>query len=265
MISTHFLFRKALRRFALVPAALAVVLAAPTGGAQTLISPVPASIVDRYQLDTSWYAKYIDAWGVPILGSSRIDDATLVRAREQLGVLLRTYPRGPVPALNSQNNRVVLVARGERMSSIPEVFAAFGTSLDTRYWAGFGATSSLPITAGTEANLMDNFGAENVFIHEFAHTVMDMALSTVDPDFTRDLQAAYRNARAKSLWTDTYAISNLKEYWAEAVQTYFDANFEGPVGSDGVHNNINTRAELRAYDPLLYRLIHRIYVGNTLP
>ena len=252
------------RRFALA-FVLAVLFSASTAPAPGLVSLAPASIVDRYQLDTDWYAKYIDAWGVPILGSSRVDDATLLRAREQLGVLLRTASYRSVPALDAQNNRVVLVARGEKMSSIPEVSAAFGTSLDARYWGGFGATPSLPITTGTEANLMDNFGAENVFIHEFAHTVMDMALSHLDPDFMPELQAAYRSARANALWANTYAITNLKEYWAEGVQTYFDANAEGPVNGDGVHNDINTRDKLRTYDPLLYRLIHRIYAGSTLP
>lgn len=255
---------QAWRRLALVPV-LAVLLAASAAPAPGLVSPVPGAVADRYRLDTGWYAKYTDAWGVPVLGSSRVDDATLLRAREQLGVLLRTAPCRPVPALNAQNNRVVLVARGEKMSSIPEVSAAFGTSLDARYWGGFGATPLLPITAGTEANLMDNFGAENVFIHEFAHTVMDMALSRLDPDFMPELQAAYRSARANALWANTYAITNLKEYWAEGVQTYFDANVEGPVNGDGVHNDINTRDELRTYDPLLYRLIHRIYSGNALP
>lgn len=255
---------QAWRRFALAPV-LAVWLTASAAPAPKLVSPVPASIVDRYRLDTGWYAKYTDAWGVPVLGSSRVDDATLLRAREQLGVLLRTAPCRPVPALDAQNNRVVLVARGEKMSSIPEVSAAFGTSLDARYWGGFGATPPLPITAGTEANLMDNFGAENVFIHEVAHTVMDMALSRLDPDFMPELQAAYRSARANALWANTYAITNLKEYWAEGVQTYFDANAEGPVNGDGVHNDINTRDKLRTYDPLLYRLIHRIYTGSTLP
>ena len=244
---------------------MAFLIQPATATAQTVISPVPGSIVNQYNLDTGWYAKYIDAWGVPILGSSQLDDATLIRAREQLGTLLWTYPYWPVPALNSQNNRIVLVARNEQMSSIPEVFAAFGTSLDARYWGGFGATQFMPITGATEANLMDNFGNENIFVHEFAHTLMDMALSGIDPNFTPELQAAYSNAQTNYLWTNTYAITNIKEYWAEGVQTYFNVNFEGAVNGDGVHNNINTRAELQTYDPLLYQLIHRIYVGNTLP
>lgn len=244
---------------------LAYLIRPPMASAQTVASPVPSAIVNQYNLDTTWYAKYVDAWGVPVLGSSQVDDATLLRAREQLGTLLWTYPYWPVPALNAQDIRVVLVARNEQMSSIPEVSAAFGTTLDARYWGGFGATEFLPITAGTEANLMDNYGAENVYVHEFAHTLMDMALSSIDPDFTPELEAAYANAQANFLWANTYAISTIKEYWAEGVQSYFNINREGPAYGDGVHNNINTRAELQTYDPLLYQLVNRVYVGNTLP
>lgn len=242
-----------------------LLLGAGTAKAQSVISPVPNEIVTRYNLDTRWYTKYVDAWGVPVLGSGNIQDATLLRARSQLGTLLWTYPYWPVPALNARNVRVVLVSRNERMSSIPEVYAAYGTALDDRYWAGMGATTTLPLSVGTEANLMDNYGNENVFAHEFGHTVMDMALVHIDPSFSSQLNNTYTAAIRRGLWRNTYASSDQKEYWAEGLQSYFNVNREGPVSGDGVHNNVNTRTELFYYDRPLYDLLYRVYRDKVLP
>lgn len=240
-----------------------LLIAAQTGAAQT-VTAVPASIKTQYNITSPWYTKYVDAWGVPVLGSANVSDAALLEARANMQNTLRTYPYWPVPELQAKKVRVVIVARGEKMSSIPEVSAMFGTSLDTRYWGGFGATTSLPITAGTEANLIDNYGSENVFVHEFGHTIMDMAISIIDPNFNAELTAAYNNAKSKNLWANTYAISVRSEYWAEGVQSYFSVNYNGPTGGDGVHNQVNTRSELQAYDPMLYTLLNRVYQGQTL-
>ena len=47
---------------------------------------------------------------------------------------------------------------------------------------------------------------------------------------------------------------NLIEYYAEGVETWFEA---GPESSpaDGTYNEVNTRAELSGYDPTLAALV----------
>ncbi|MFB8026697.1 hypothetical protein ACFQ6U_22645 [Streptomyces sp. NPDC056465] len=242
------------------------------GAAAAVQSPVPQSVVDRYRLDTRWYAKYVQGptdvntgASVAVLGSARISDATLLKAARQLEALTRTWPYYPVGELSRRNVRVVLTARGERMSSIPEVQAVWGTQLDDRYWGGMGASDSLPLSVGTEANLTDGQGRENVFVHEFGHSVADMSLRHIDPAYTRDLENAYNQARASGRWNNTYAATNTSEYWAEGVQSYFDVNYEGRPGGDGVHNEINTRGELQRYDRPLFDLLQRVYQGVPLP
>ena len=69
----------------------------------------------------------------------------------------------------------------------------------------------------------------------------------LDPTFDDRLEAAYRAATDKGLWKGTYAGSNREEYWAEGVQDWFDNNRE----NDALHNHVNTRAELKEYDPAL--------------
>jgi hypothetical protein len=56
----------------------------------------------------------------------------------------------------------------------------------------------------------------------------------------------------------TYAASNSDEYFAEGVQDWFNVNAERNP-PDGVHNFVNTRAELKTYDPNLYNLLKRYF------
>ena len=59
---------------------------------------------------------------------------------------------------------------------------------------------------------------------------------------------------AAGKWKDTYAATNIEEYWAEGVQDWFNVNAEVPK-PDGKHNQVNTRKELKAYDRGLYDIL----------
>ncbi|MES2763633.1 MAG: hypothetical protein V4677_15570, partial [Bacteroidota bacterium] len=62
------------------------------------------------------------------------------------------------------------------------------------------------------------------------------------------------------LWKNTYAISDFNEYWAEGVQDYFNTNLQA-IPTDGIHNSINTREELKKYDPLLFKFISQYFIA----
>jgi hypothetical protein len=245
----------------LCAAALSLLLGASSAQAQT-VSAVPAAIKTKYNITTTWYAKYIDANGIAVLGSSAVSNAALLKARKNMLTLMATLPTGAKAKLDAQKVRVVILGPGETASSIPEYNALFGSASDATYWGGFGPTSTLPICAGTQDNLIGNFGNENVFVHEFGHAIAEMALPALDTKFQSELTAAYNNAKAKSLWSNTYAITDIKEYWAEGIQSYFDVNREGTAAGDGTHNLINTRTELKTYDVPLHNLLNRVY-GNV--
>lgn len=232
-----------------------------TSFAQT-VGALPGAVKTSYNITSPWYSKYIDANGIPVLGSAAVSDAALLKARLNVLRLLMTLPTSAKAKLIAQKVRVVIWARTEKASSIPEWFAKHGTGGDTTYWGGFGPIPDLLICGGTEANLIDNFGAENVFVHEFAHAIAEMALASIDANFTAQLNTAW-NARTSvtpARWAGTYAATDTKEYWAEGVQSYFNVN----RAADAVHNGIDTRAELQAYDPLLYALISRVYGAGAL-
>lgn len=57
-----------------------------------------------------------------------------------------------------------------------------------------------------------------------------------------------------------YASTNIEEYWAEGVQNWFNVNAEVDNDEgDGKHNKINTREELKRYDPGLYNILARFF------
>ena len=96
----------------------------------------------------------------------------------------------------------------------------------------------------------DVYGTDNVLIHEFSHAVHGKGLDTIDPTFDNRLKAAYEEAIKNKLWEGTYASTNRAEYWAEGVQFWFDNNSA---------YDINTRTELKNYDPALAMLINEVY------
>lgn len=102
----------------------------------------------------------------------------------------------------------------------------------------------------------DPYDSESILIHEFAHAIHLMALVDIDEKFQDKLDECFNSATESGLWKDTYAATNAAEYWGEGVQSWFDTNRE----NDGIHNHVNTREELKQYDPELYKLIKSVFV-----
>ena len=80
----------------------------------------------------------------------------------------------------------------------------------------------------------------------------------MDPGIDDELQKAFDTAIRRGLWKNTYAASNRDEYFAEGVQDWYNINDES-IPPNGIHNEINTREELKAYDPGLYAIIKRYF------
>jgi hypothetical protein len=80
-------------------------------------------------------------------------------------------------------------------------------------------------------------------------------MKVVDPTFDRRLKAAYDVSMSKGLWAKTYAAENYAEWFAEGTQSWFDTNRQ----NDSIHNHVNTRAELKTYDPALAALCEEVF------
>ena len=53
-------------------------------------------------------------------------------------------------------------------------------------------------------------------------------------------------------------MSTDREYLAEGAQSYFEDN-EEQIPTNGIHNHVNTRAELFSYDRQLYDFVNEIF------
>ncbi len=211
-----------------------------------------------------FYTKYVDADGIPVLASAKAPDQALLAART---IILEMLAKRPdlIQALIANKTRVAVIARSEVTTDIPE-HRDLNEKCPQTNWdkstRGVGATKARPVCSAAEENLLnypqDSSKGESILVHEFAHTIDVMGLRMVDPTFTAALEQVYRKARAQGLWDKTYAASNVSEYWAEGVQSWFNANLEANP-PNGIHNAVNTRAELVAYDPELARLIQRVF------
>ncbi len=216
-----------------------------------------------------FYEKFCVTDGLAIVASAEVPDAALQRATAIVGALLTPVDPDAVAAIVAADVRVGVIGVDQVTTDLPEhadLDAAFpGTDWDTRT-RGVAATRARPLTSSAEENLLclpsDVYAGESILVHEFAHTVHELGVATVDASFQARLEAAYATAMAADRWTDTYAATNATEYWAEGVQSYFDVNgFAQPA--DGVHNDVATRTALQAYDPALFALVDEVFGGSA--
>lgn len=208
-----------------------------------------------------FYARHVSAGGLPVVGSAQVSDAALLEAARIAGRMLAHRP-DLLAALRAARVRVAVMAASERATDIPEHSDLRPREEWDSRTRGVGATRERPVCSAAEENLLglpqDRYSGESIFIHEFAHTIADMALSKVDSSFDRRLRSLYRQAMWAGLWRGTYAASNHSEYWAEGVQSWFDAN-KAADPPNGIHNHVATRQALEQYDPGLARLIASVF------
>jgi hypothetical protein len=224
-------------------------------GSKFIISSPPAELgLNKF------YKKYTDASGIPIVSSWRVPDEALVKVAQMTEFFLNNLPVEVAENLRKYKSRVGILARYEGTTDMPEYAHLESDTMvnwDVRA-RGLGGTMELPMTSCAEENILcyqiDKYHAEDIFIHEFAHTIHGVGILPSHPEFNDVLQKALDKAIAEGKWENTYAVTNIWEYWAEGVQSWFNVNADVPK-PDGKHNHVNTRAELKSYDPALYNIV----------
>jgi cyclophilin family peptidyl-prolyl cis-trans isomerase len=226
--------------------AVPVTRAAPVG-------PVPEEVRANLRLD-SFYQKHTSVAGFSIVGSTNVSDHAL---REAAWILehMMAGREDLLHCMATQRVRLTVMAWNEYTTDVPEHRNMKPRVFWDRRARGLGGS---PVSCGEE-NLLcypgDPYSTENLLIHEFSHAVHGFGLRAVDPTFDRRLRQAYDNAIKRGLWKGTYAGQSAGEYWAEAAQDWFDNNRQ----NDALHNHVNTRAELREYDPALAALCQEVF------
>ena len=213
-----------------------------------------------------FYKKYMNVNGIHVISSWRVPDSCFYAAYVTVKALTDMLPAEVLESMTSRDTRIGIMARYEGTTDIPEhAYLANDTSLNWDVRArGLGGTLDLPLTTCAEENILayqiDKYHAEDILIHEFAHTIHDVGIAPINPDFNNRLKTSLDAALKKGRWINTYTATNIWEYWAEGVQSWFNVNAEvDNDGGDGKHNKVNTREELKSYDPGLYQILSEYF------
>ena len=222
----------------------------------TISTPPEALKLDKF------YKKYLLVNGIPLISSWRVPDSCYYAAEITVKGMTDALPPEVMKSMIDHGVRIGIMARYEGTTDIPEhAYLAKDTAMNWDLRArGLGGDLQMPFSTCAEENILayqiDKYHAEDILIHEFAHTIHNVGISPVNPDFNKELQACLDAAVAAGKWKNVYAATNIEEYFAEGVQDWFNVNAEiKNQAGDGKHNRVNTREELRFYDPGLYNLL----------
>ncbi len=267
-----------MRKLTTMATALLLLTACQKGGEQpTTAEPtetldIPECVVttppDSLHLD-AFYTKYVDVNGLPLISSWRVPDSAFTAAHRTLYAMTSMLPKAVLDSMVSYGTRVAIMARYEGTTDIPEHrYLANDTALNWDLRArGLGGDLELPLTSCAEENVLayqiDKYHAEDILVHEFAHSIHLIGLALAVPDFDERLKVCYEKAVDKGILANTYRETNKEEYLAEAVQDWFNVNAEMPH-TDGKHNWCNTREELEQFDQDLYNLLAEYFPKTQL-
>lgn len=217
------------------------------------VGPIPAEVRQKWDLD-GFYQQYLPAGPLPIVSSTNATRYALFEAQYIVRQMLSGRP-DILAALTENRARVVVMAYNEYTTDLSEQ-----REMSPKvYWDSRARGMGGRVCSCAEENLLcfpgDPYAKENIFIHEFAHVIEDVAMAKLDPTFEHRVATAYTNAMAQGLWKGTYAAVNPSEYWAESVQDWFDNN----RSNDSLHNHICTRAQLLEYDPAVAKLCAEVF------
>lgn len=209
---------------------------------------------------TQFYQKYTEAYGIPVVSSSKVPDDALRRGCYVLRFLLADHS-AIRREFYRRHGRVGMVAHSEGITEIPEY-----SHLDPVFWnaraRGLGATDQYPMCTGAEENILcysrDRYPRQDICLHEYAHGVHALGAKYAISGWDNKLSYWYKTRKSQGLWRNTYSMSTYMEYFAEGVQSWFYVNREANP-PDGINNHVNTREELKAYDYELYKLIAQVF------
>ena len=229
--------------------------------AAEVLSPIPESTRGAFGL-SPFYEKCVMVGEFPVVSSLKVGDPALSEA----AVIVKSMLAGRediLTAMARNKVRLAVMATTERTCDLPEHADLTPKEYWNRRARGLGASARRPAVSCGEENVMccpgDPYSTESIMIHEFAHAIHEMGLKSLDDSFDRRLKEAYDAAMKSGKWKDCYAAENHHEYWAEAVQSWFGTNRE----NDAIHNHVNTRAELKEYDPAVATLCEEVFAGNA--
>jgi len=241
---------------------------APSTTTTTLSVPDSGCTARSLGTEDDFYRRTCEQSGIDIVAADSVDDAALEAAATRMAVLFAKRPE-LAEAVARSIEHVAIIGKDQRITALPEFERIYYIMPGTdwrRLGRSFPGSEEIPVAAGAEENLLclekDRYRGEDMFLRDFGWTIRRFGLASIEPEIDRAIEDAYGRAIAADLWRHTIAEVNSDQYWAEGVQSFFDANNEATSDKDEIHNQVDTRAELRSYDPGLYAILVDVF-GET--
>lgn len=142
-----------------------------------------------------FYKKYVDVNGISIVTSWRVPDSCIVAAHHTLYAMTSMLKPEVLEAMKKHGTRVAIMARYEGETDIPEHhFMINDTTVNMDVRArGMEGTMEVPVTTCAEENILayqiDKYHAEDILIHEFAHSIHLIGIYQVDPTINEKLDS----------------------------------------------------------------------------
>lgn len=217
------------------------------------------------------YTKGCTVLGLEVLAGEDVDPAAIEGLADRAYNMLVNSP-GYTEAIAAYPIGIRIMGVDQTINKLPEFDQIYFHHPGTdwrRLGRSFAGTEIIPYAAFAEENLLcsedDVYGGEDIFLREFAITIRRYAMAATDTATWQAIEQSYAVAIAEGKYQNTLAEINAEQYWAEGVQSFFDANLEDnaeerePIST---HNHVNTREELRAYDRSLWAIAMSVF-GDT--
>lgn len=238
----------------------------------------PSVIAAPKPFDSEGISKYVWCRGFSILGSDKVSGKAMLEANRIVRNMFR-YRHDILKAIIDANVQLVVIAPGQSPKEIPHV-----KRIRHRWFVKkeqSAAKQNPPFRFSTpESNLLESTSnpapGQNLLIRDMALLMYyitgmretdpeyderrhvqqyEKGLKRIDYRFDEKVSKLYRKAKKQNLWSGTPAAKNRFNYFAEAVQSFFNAN--KIITSDS--HPVNTRQQLQAYDPDIALLVADIF------
>lgn len=235
-------------------------------------APPAKFTIDPYYTKFSWAREFV------VVGRGA-NDQSLLRANEIVRKMF-AYRHDILKSFIASGAKLVVLARHERLSDLPELKGADPTKVDllARFLEYSPETKLLVVS---EENLEPSSSTASVreshlirvlasAIHQIAGTravdpnwearprqvwqQYELRLKRLDVGFDQRLKETYDRAMSAGKWQGTTAVSSHQAYWVAGILAYFDATGQTAAPTD-IRTAIETREQLATYDPELYELV----------
>ncbi|MBW8040505.1 MAG: hypothetical protein FVQ85_10940 [Planctomycetes bacterium] len=243
-----------------------------------LLVKQPSVIDAPKEIRSELISKYVWCRGFSILGSNKVSDKAMLEADRIVRNMFR-YRHDVLKAIIDAKVQLAVIAQGQSPKDIPHV-RKIGRKWFVNTKKSSGKQSRLFRFSAAESNLLESAGnpaaGDNLLIRDMALLMYyvtglreidpeykkrkhvqqyEKGLKRIDHRFDEKVKKLYRKAKMQNLWAGTPAMKNRFNYFAEGVQSFFNANKIITAGNDPV----NTREQLQGYDPDMALFIGDIF------